>query len=250
MYFISRLKCWKYFFGHLKPLIFISIIIYAIALPVMFFLWTMTGGSALVVLPSMFQSCNFVIGFINKKFILPNVLKRLFDHVIVSHMTLKYNKLPKGVLHCYLPGYYGETAVGRCVRKAIQLSCPLTWLVRLVFCFLINMIPFVGPLLVILVRASRSGFSKHHRYFQLKGYTNAQVYFIWVHQKHSYFMFGFVALLLESIPGLGYFFVFANTIGAALWAVDLEDQMCRTIVSKMQEESDEDPSDLASSSSR
>lgn len=228
-------------------MVFVSVVVYLIALPILFFLWTVTGGSALVVLPSMFQSCNFIIGFINKKFILPKVLKKLFDHVIVSHLTLKYNKLPKGVLQCYLPGYYGETIIGKCVRSVVQLCCPLSWFLRLIFCFLINLIPFVGPFLVILIRASRSGFSKHHRYFQLKGYTNAQVYFIWVHKKHSYFWFGFVTLLLESVLGLGYFFVFANTIGAALWAVDLEEQMYVTLGSRIQEDSDEDPSDLADS---
>lgn len=163
-------------------------------------------------------------------------------------MTLKYNKLPKGVLRAYLPGYYGETIIGRSVRYVVQILSPFLWTVRLIVCFFINMIPFAGPFLVILVRASRSGFGKHHRYFQLKGYTNAQIYFIWVHQRHAYFTFGLVTLLLEMIPFFGYVFVFTNTIGAAFWAVDTEEIMYVHLISRLHEESDEDPDELVSGS--
>jgi hypothetical protein len=34
--------------------------------------------------------------------------------------------------------------------------------------------------------------------------------------------FGFPAMLLEMIPFLGIFFTFTNTVGAALWAADIE----------------------------
>lgn len=176
-------------------------------------------------------------------------MKKLFDHVIVSHMKLRYNKLPNGVLHSYLPGYYGETPIGKICRYCIQSACPLTWITYLILCFFINMIPLFGPFLVILIRASRSGFSKHHRYFQLKGYTNSQIYFIWTRQKHQYFIFGLTTLILEIIPFLGYLFTFTNSIGAAFWAVDIEDQLCKNVITRMQDDSDEEPSDLESSSS-
>jgi predicted PurR-regulated permease PerM len=36
------------------------------------------------------------------------------------------------------------------------------------------------------------------------------------------FSFGVPAVLLELIPVLGIFFAFTNTVGAALWASDME----------------------------
>lgn len=41
-------------------------------------------------------------------------------------------------------------------------------------------------------------------------------------RKGPYTGFGIVATLLEMVPVLGIFFTFTNTVGAALWAADLE----------------------------
>ena len=38
----------------------------------------------------------------------------------------------------------------------------------------------------------------------------------------EYLMFGYTGALLESIPVAGLFFMLTNTIGAALWAVEME----------------------------
>lgn len=39
-----------------------------------------------------------------------------------------------------------------------------------------------------------------------------------------YFSFGVPATVLEMIPFVGIFFAFTNTVGAALWAADLEQE--------------------------
>ncbi|KAK6414378.1 hypothetical protein LTR95_017744 [Oleoguttula sp. CCFEE 5521] len=41
-------------------------------------------------------------------------------------------------------------------------------------------------------------------------------------RKAAYASFGIVAVLLEMIPIAGIFFAYTNTVGAALWAADLE----------------------------
>lgn len=222
---MARKQCWIFFFRHLQPLLLVSLIVYGIVIPISVVAVVLSGGTVLPLSPSVIQSCNFVINFIDKNFILPKSTKRLFDHVINKHLGLKYNRLPRGVLNPYLPGYYGETVIGRTYRTTMRVMNPVIWFSRLLFCFIINLIPFVGPYLVILIRAQRSGFKKHRRYFHLKGYTNAQIYFIWVHKKSFYFYFGVTTLLLESIPLLGYLFIFTNTVGAAFWAADLERQL-------------------------
>ncbi|TID14483.1 hypothetical protein CANINC_004771 [Pichia inconspicua] len=189
-------------------------------------------GVFVAAIPTIVQTCYFIINFINKNFILPKALKRLFDHVINEHLKLKYNKLPRGVLNPYLPGFYGETFVGKGLRTCFKIAGPIIWISRLIICFLINLIPFLGPFLVILIRAQRSGFNKHKRYFHLKGYSNAQVFYIWINSKAIYFFFGVTTLLLESIPFVGYLFIFTNAVGAAFWAGDIEKQMHSQLTKK------------------
>lgn len=233
MFFISRKQCWRYFYTHMKPLLLVAMTVYVIIIPITLVISIFTGGVFLTALPSIIQSCNFIINFINKNMILPHVLKKLFDFVIHEHMNVKYNKLPKGVLNPYLPGFYGETLFGRSVRNIFRICGPVIWISRLLFCFLVNMIPIVGPFLVILIKAPKSGFSKHSRYFHLKGYTNAQIYYIWSHERHQYFFYGVVSLLLESIPIFGYLFIFTNAAGAAYWATDIEIAFNQDMIARM-----------------
>lgn len=217
----------------MRPLIVVSLLVYLIIIPITITIFLLSGGTIFTVIPSILQSCNFIVNFINKNIILPRILKKLFDFVIHEHMTIKYNKLPKGVLNPYLPGYYGETLFGRCFRTFTRIIGPLIWISRLIICFLINMIPIIGPILVILIKSPKSGFSKHKRYFHLKGYTNAQIYYIWNHEKLQYCQFGFISLLLENIPILGYLFIFTNTVGAAYWATDIEIEFNKDMINKM-----------------
>lgn len=200
----------------------------------MYFLTSLlTGGVFMTTLPTVFQTCHFIINFIYKSFIMPQHLKRLFDHVINTNMALKYNKLPRGVLNNYLPGYYGETFFGKTFRNLQRMCSPILWLSNLMVCFSINMIPFVGPVLVVFLRGPKSGFKKHQRYFYLKGLTNAQVYYIWLNMRTTYFMFGVLTLFLEMTPIIGYLFVFTNTIGAACWAVDIEDKLYKQMLANV-----------------
>jgi hypothetical protein len=207
---------------HFKPFLLVAATVYLVMLPLLFAGSIITGGFLIAALPSVIQSCNFIIDVINKKMILPRNLMRLFDHVIDTQLSLTYNNFPRGVLNSYLPGYYGETWLGRSVRNIIRILSPLIRITKLVLCFFINIIPFVGPFLVILIKAPFSGFRKHKRYFHLKGFTNAQIYYVWMHQRQNYFYFGMISLLFESIPIIGYIFIFTNTVGAAFWAVDIE----------------------------
>ena len=48
--------------------------------------------------------------------------------------------------------------------------------------------------------------------------------------------YGMVVLGLELIPGIGILFSFTNTVGAALWAADLEKQGPQTTAPKLREE--------------
>lgn len=207
-----------------------SVVVYVIVGSALIFISVGSGGLLIPLLPSLVQTCNFVISFINKTVILPKENRRLFDHIIESRLSLRHRRLPRGVLNSYLPGYYGETTFGTVYRNTAKTLHPLVWVMRLCLCFVVNLIPLVGPVLVVLIRAPTSGFARHSRYFHLKGYTDAQTYYIWAHRRRVYFVFGLECLLLESLPILGYMFVFTNVIGAAFWAADIEDSYYRKLL--------------------
>lgn len=87
---------------------------------------------------------------------------------------------------------------------------------------LIGLIPIAGPCLVIIFKAPTKAFCIHTRYFVLKGWDKKQLYNFYYANKSLYFLFGVTAMLLEMIPFLPLFFIFTNTIGVALWTLDLE----------------------------
>lgn len=68
----------------------------------------------------------------------------------------------------------------------------------------------------------RQGPTYHSRYFQLKNYTAAQRDAFVDRNKPKYMAFGTAATLLQLIPGASILFMYTNTVGAALWAAELE----------------------------
>jgi len=104
----------------------------------------------------------------------------------------------------------------------------------------LNFIPVVGTAIFIILQGRRFGPNAHARYFQLKQ-MNAKQQEEYVKQREAAYTryvlymnterlvltrflnsFGVPATLLEMVPVVGIFFAFTNTVGAALWAADLE----------------------------
>ncbi|KAK3814106.1 MAG: hypothetical protein J3Q66DRAFT_402683 [Benniella sp.] len=94
------------------------------------------------------------------------------------------------------------------------------WLVTLP----LNFIPIAGPMAFCYINGRARSPYVHRRYFDMKEMT-LQEREEWVKaRKSQYTTFGVIAQGLELIPFLGILFGFTNTIGAALWAADLERQ--------------------------
>lgn len=90
----------------------------------------------------------------------------------------------------------------------------------------LNLIPFVGTVLWLFLNGRLYTWDKHsHYHYELKQRN------FWKQRKFvkehwiSYHIFGMQAMALELIPFANVFFVFTNTVGAALWAADWEDQL-------------------------
>ncbi|KFZ11384.1 hypothetical protein V502_07576 [Pseudogymnoascus sp. VKM F-4520 (FW-2644)] len=95
-------------------------------------------------------------------------------------------------------------------------------IIRYVMYLPLNFIPVVGTITFLILQGKGRGTYAHTRYFQLKKMSaSSQNEFV---QKNAgpYTAFGIVASLLEMVPIASIFFSFTNTVGAALWASDIE----------------------------
>ncbi|CDO69778.1 hypothetical protein BN946_scf184766.g23 [Trametes cinnabarina] len=97
-------------------------------------------------------------------------------------------------------------------------------ILRYVLTLPLNMIPAVGTVLFLLYNGYNGGPGWHARYFQLKGFSKGQRASFVEHRRAEYTAFGMATLLFNFIPLVGLLFSFTNTVGAALWAAELEAQ--------------------------
>ncbi|KAK6203061.1 uncharacterized protein RJT21DRAFT_24396 [Scheffersomyces amazonensis] len=103
-------------------------------------------------------------------------------------------------------------------------------------------IPFVNIILSILLQAPSKGLQAHSRYFALKGFDKRQIHAIYKSNRGAYLGFGIVAVVLEHIPFIGLLFMFTDTLGAALWAVTIE-QAGKRQASIFRDSTDNSPKD-------
>lgn len=113
--------------------------------------------------------------------------------------------------------------LGKLAKKPFERFTPSA-IIRYFMYLPLNMIPVVGTILFIVLQAKRLGPLAHARYFQLKGMGKREKE-EWIETRGpQYTSFGVPATVLEMIPFVGIFFAFTNTVGAALWAADLEQE--------------------------
>jgi hypothetical protein len=95
-------------------------------------------------------------------------------------------------------------------------------IIRYVLYLPLNFIPVVGTVIFIALQGKRAGPAAHTRYFQLKEWSKGKREAHIEYHRGGYTAFGVVAFVLEMIPFANLIFAFTNTVGAALWAADLE----------------------------
>ncbi|KAF9403088.1 hypothetical protein BGX21_007099 [Mortierella sp. AD011] len=88
----------------------------------------------------------------------------------------------------------------------------------------LNFFPLAGQVAFCYINGKARVPDIHRRYFDVKGMTDKERK-DWIKKReHHYIGFGFACQALELVPVLGIFFSFTNTIAAALWAIDLEQE--------------------------
>lgn len=105
------------------------------------------------------------------------------------------------------------------------LSCRVSVCLRLMLLILtlpLNLIPIIGTFIYLWLNGALLAWEYHLYYFELKGYRYSDQKAMVDERKAQYSSFGMQALFLEMIPGVGPLFLFTNTVGAALFAADIE----------------------------
>ncbi|KAI5464507.1 hypothetical protein BGZ63DRAFT_350302 [Mariannaea sp. PMI_226] len=111
--------------------------------------------------------------------------------------------------------------LGRVLKNPFAKFSPKA-IVRYIMYLPLNAIPVVGTVIFIAIQGRNRGKGVHGRYFQLKQWSAPRQSDWLTDNVGPYTAFGLVATLLEMVPFASVFFMFTNTVGAALWAADIE----------------------------
>ena len=112
--------------------------------------------------------------------------------------------------------------LGKPTVAAAYQPWSLVQIVELVLCLPLNLIPGVGTPAFILITGSRLGKLAHYRWYALRGLSRTERRAEIARRSWDYTWFGTVAMLMQLVPVLSFFFLLTSTTGSALWAAELE----------------------------
>ncbi|KDQ58363.1 hypothetical protein JAAARDRAFT_128429 [Jaapia argillacea MUCL 33604] len=187
-------------------------------LPQLAFLALFTGPFApLIALFLVLAESLLALTFLAKPLFLGPALTGVFDAVLIERgqreLVLSGRRRVGG-------GGAGKE-VGRAMVSPLQ-GFTYDGVVRYLVTLPVNFVPVIGSVVFVLFNGSRQGPTYHARYFQLKGLTKAQRQEFVEKRRPEYTAFGTTTMILNFIPLVGLVFSFTNSIGAALWAAELE----------------------------
>ncbi|KAH6665444.1 hypothetical protein B0J14DRAFT_232201 [Halenospora varia] len=224
-YFISHRSLWKPLISKLVPTLSLSVGVIAFMfifayLPQLAVLVFVNGPiAAFTTILLTLSESSTIINLISKNFLLQDALVDTFDGVMVARRQTEI--LSEG--RQLKSGNFNDpmAKLGKLVKSPFQKFTPKA-IIRYVMYLPLNFIPVVGTVIFVLIQGKGRGNIVHDRYFQLKKWNNAQRQ-EWLKENTApYTAFGTVATLLELVPFASIVFNFTNTVGAALWAADIE----------------------------
>jgi len=155
-----------------------------------------------------------IITALSRTFFIDDALVDIFDAVLLNEgcepLVANGRELRSGGS--------GFSKLGKAVKKPFQKLSPNA-IISYFLWLPLNFIPIIGTAMFIIVQGRKAGPSYHARYFQLKGFSAGQREKFVEDRRPAYLSFGVASVLLQLIPVIG---LFPTTVGAALWAVDLE----------------------------
>ncbi len=158
-----------------------------------------------------------LINLLSRTFLIEDALVDTFDGTLLSRDCT--NLVEEG--RQIKAGGDNIARLGKLLKTPFAKFSPNA-LIRYILYLPLNFIPVVGTLIFIVLQGKRAGPAAHTRYFQLKEWSQRQRELHIEEHRGGYTSFGVAAFLLEMIPFANLVFAFTNTVGAALWAADIE----------------------------
>ncbi|KAH8171788.1 etoposide-induced protein 2.4 (EI24) domain-containing protein [Sarocladium implicatum] len=223
MYFVTHRTLWKPFLSRLGPYVALSVSVVAgmftfTYLPQLALLVFVNGPLAVftTVLLILNESAT-ITNMISRNWLLQDALLDTFDGTLIARDATNMVREGREVKS----GSDPMQKLGKILKSPFEKFSPKA-IIRYFMYLPLNFIPVVGTAVFIFLQGRNRGKIVHGRYFQLKKWNNSQRE-DWL-EKHvgPYTAFGLVATLLEMIPLASMFFTYTNTVGAALWAADIE----------------------------
>ncbi|KAI9763837.1 MAG: hypothetical protein M1835_007725 [Candelina submexicana] len=223
VYFVTHRDLWQPLWSKLTPTLTLGV-----GVTTAMFLFTylpqlavlaFTSGPLAVISTTLLvlSESSTIVTVLSKTLLIEDALIDTFDGTLVSkNMT---NVVSEG--RQIKSGNNSMAKLGKLAKKPFAKFTPKA-LIRYLMYLPLNFIPVVGSVLFVILQGKRAGPSAHSRYFQLKQWSETRKdEFVHQHQA-AYTSFGVASVLLELVPVASIFFAFTNTVGAALWAADLE----------------------------
>ncbi|KAK8103154.1 hypothetical protein PG984_016300 [Apiospora sp. TS-2023a] len=224
-YFLTHRELWKPFYSRIIPTLSLSAVVisgmfFFTYLPQLAVLVFVNGPlAAITTAVLILNESSVIVNLVSRNFLLQDALLDTFDGTMISRneagvvsegRQLKSGKNPMDRL-------------GKILKSPFEKYSPKA-LIRYVMYLPLNFIPIAGTAIFIVLQGRSRGESVHGRYFQLKKWSaSRQREWLETHTG-AYSAFGTIATLLEMVPFASMFFAFTNTVGAALWAADIEAQ--------------------------
>jgi len=224
LYFISHRALWKPLLAKLVPTlslgagitVFMFVFTYVPQAAVMAF----TNGpvAALTAGLLVLSESSTITNLLARQLLVSDALIDTFDGTLMSRGTTELVSSGREIKRGKSDPIH---ALGKLAKKPFAKYSPSAFIRYLIYLPL-NFIPVVGSAIFIIIQGRKNGPDRHERYYQLKEWNASQ------REKHvdelkgAYTSFGIVATLLELVPVASILFSFTNTVGAALWASDLE----------------------------
>ncbi|KAI1135474.1 hypothetical protein F5Y05DRAFT_394559 [Hypoxylon sp. FL0543] len=233
-YFLRHPAYYPLFVGRLLPLSIISLLVYTILftfafLPQYAFLAIFHGwgawinavvlvlGEGLVIIQGLFEG--FFVDECRVDVFDATLLDKGLDSLVAPHRLL-FPDAPNSV-----------KKLGKPTTSAVYQPWSLVQIVELIVFLPLNLIPYVGTPAFLIITGARLGTFAHYRWFELRGLNKKERKAEIRSRMWEYTWFGTIAMLLELVPILSFFFLLTSTTGAALWTAKLEQQAREPAVS-------------------
>ncbi|KAL2426157.1 hypothetical protein ABEF95_012085 [Exophiala dermatitidis] len=224
-YFVTHKDLWRPLISKLAPTITLSVgvttFMFLVAYVPQAAIMAFTSGPVAAISAALLtlSESSTLINLLSRTFLIEEALIDTFDGTLLSRGCT--NLVSEGRQVQGGGSADNIARLGKLVKKPFAKFTPNA-IIRYLLYLPLNFIPIVGTLVFILLQGKRAGPAAHTRYFQLKGWSKRQREIHVEDFRGGYTSFGVTAFVLEMIPFANLVFAFTNTVGAALWAADIE----------------------------